>query len=858
MPYINNSKTPNPDKLVYVSGLPGTPGTSGEQGPQGPAGPAGVGTELTSTDISLSVDNSTINSSALSLSYLVNLSSPAIRNIAGVTAIISAGGQFPTKQITNTGAFNLTFLHLSGLAIGQNRVSCPNSIDYILYPGKTAYLAYDYNANNWVLTVDSNTINFTSAVTTITNNSTLSNPSLAFSSLVNVTSASDVICIGISSDLTPGNTFPNKEIINTGTFNITFAHQSGLAAVANRVITPNGINFILRPGKAATFSYDFTATRWRLSQYESTVQGLQVIELSANPGRDDGEVKYCNGYEIDGDGGHGEFYWVQGVTSGANGYTKINAPVVSPTGQWRRTAAENQSYRNAKWYGARGNAGSPEDDPDWDDQIPLQACIDDSYGYGAEIYIPYGRYRLKSTLKMRNLAVAGPNYNCKIRGDSHGCFTHGGTQLLWGGPPYNPLNEPDPAEDPTSILFQAGAPDCTFEGIEWADASNPEAPTATRCAVLVNIGGTPAEGVAYNEHMTFRHCRFAGGEYNVVFDYNLVGTGNSQDNSFTDCRLDAARRAHVWLRSSVQPYSTNFYLCYITNFLGPNPNEPPVVNTPYGVGWLCDTDSSSLTIQDCDIQRVAVHCHFNKAPQSTLMLNNHSEVYKKILVSSVVFNTNSTISIISGRYSDEGVGLQSYGPLSSYPADDYDAIYMGRVTPLTIQGCQFNSGYLPVENWFISIVGNDLVSRGNRYPNLRPFKIRDGGYSLDWTKCRARIFSEGDTASDGSGPAGLPAKMPVLKGCANGGGVVSFVTGDFAKLIEFDKEEPHATQFGVLQPLAYRVNLTVHHVSGSFVVPTAYVSSKTKDGFYIVLSATMPASAEIEVSYDIWSGGYNE
>jgi hypothetical protein len=186
--------------------------------------------------------------------------------------------------------------------------------------------------------------------------------------------------------------------------------------------------------------------------------------------------------------------------------------------------------------------------------------------------------------------------------------------------------------------------------------------------------------------------------------------------------------------------------------------------------------------------------------------------------------------------------------------------------PINIAGVQFNEGYDRVPNWFISLDGNDLISRGNRYPHLRPFKRYGYGYSSSWEKCRGRTFSEGDVAPDA---ANNPAKLPVLKGCENGGGRVTFQASPSAASpssihVAFDREEAYATALGVWLPLEYNVNLSIRTATGSFPIPTPYLANLTKDGFDIKLSAPVPAGTDpggiankLEISYDIWSGGYN-
>lgn len=74
--------------------------------------------------------------------------------------------------------------------------------------------------------------------------------------------------------------------------------------------------------------------------------GLQVTELAATPGNGDGEVRAVNGYAAPGDGGDGLFSWWAGVSSGADGFMKINAT----GGQWRRLFAGQPI--NPVWFGA--------------------------------------------------------------------------------------------------------------------------------------------------------------------------------------------------------------------------------------------------------------------------------------------------------------------------------------------------------------------------------------------------------------------------------------------------------------------------------------------------------------------------
>lgn len=81
-----------------------------------------------------------------------------------------------------------------------------------------------------------------------------------------------------------------------------------------------------------------------------TLAGLQVTELAATPGNGDGEVKACNGYAAAGDGGGGLFSWAAGVSSGADGYAKINAT----GGQWQKIVNSNKELLVTDLFTRRG------------------------------------------------------------------------------------------------------------------------------------------------------------------------------------------------------------------------------------------------------------------------------------------------------------------------------------------------------------------------------------------------------------------------------------------------------------------------------------------------------------------------
>lgn len=54
-------------------------------------------------------------------------------------------------------------------------------------------------------------------------------------------------------------------IWNTGSANITFAHQSGSSAAANRFISATAADVVVTPGTAISMTYDQAASRWRIN-----------------------------------------------------------------------------------------------------------------------------------------------------------------------------------------------------------------------------------------------------------------------------------------------------------------------------------------------------------------------------------------------------------------------------------------------------------------------------------------------------------------------------------------------------------------------------------------------------------------
>ena len=103
------------------------------------------------------------------------------------------------------------------------------------------------------------------------------------------------------------------------------------------------------------------------------------------------------GYYAPGDGGGGEFYWDASATEPNNGGTVIQPASNSPTGRWKRSV---EGPINVKWFGAKGDAITPDD-------ATINAAALATKAAGAMLYFPAGAtFLIDSTV----------NLNCNVDG----------------------------------------------------------------------------------------------------------------------------------------------------------------------------------------------------------------------------------------------------------------------------------------------------------------------------------------------------------------------------------------------------------------------------------------------------------
>lgn len=129
-----------------------------------------------------------------------------------------------------------------------------------------------------------------------------------------------------------------------------------------------------------------------------------VVELKSIRGENNGSNSFstaiAGGYWAIGDGGGGMFYWDTSSSSGDNGVTSkqpgtIIVPTGSTSGRWVRIYS---GPINVRWFGARGEVRT--DDDDVDDEPAISKAILVASSNRAAVFIPRGIYRLHNPLVM--------------------------------------------------------------------------------------------------------------------------------------------------------------------------------------------------------------------------------------------------------------------------------------------------------------------------------------------------------------------------------------------------------------------------------------------------------------------------
>lgn len=151
-----------------------------------------------------------------------------------------------------------------------------------------------------------------------------------------------------------------KELTNNRLYDVVIAHQDAGATAANRVITPTGTAWVLRPGTSVTLGRDTTAARYRVqaadalyaesSRYAGSLDGLTTMQLDTLvPDRDGVRVHTVAhthttgsyGYGNTGDHGGRAWRWILGDTTPRNG---ISVMGTTAAGRWHTERAQEFTW----------------------------------------------------------------------------------------------------------------------------------------------------------------------------------------------------------------------------------------------------------------------------------------------------------------------------------------------------------------------------------------------------------------------------------------------------------------------------------------------------------------------------------
>lgn len=342
-------------------------------------------------------------------------------------------------------------------------------------------------------------------------------------------------------------------------------------------------------------------------------------------------------------------------------------------------------------------------------------------------------------------------------------------------------------------------------------------------------------------------------DYGFALDYFQMQSGNCENITFQECVASRVRYSCAWIRNTIQPFNVRFDRCQFYGLL----NTINAQN-PYGIGILNDASSCTLRAVNCEFQRLSIWYYGRQYAYSVTFDDCSGEQVKKVIYHDGVGATQSigTVQIIGGRVNSAGFVLEGQGELidglatvadfaanpgatATTTATDVQYIMMTGTHSLIIDGFVFNDGYAE-QPGKIGVFDNNIISRGNKYPNANPF-IRNSSYGIATN--RGRTYSQGDTAQNG---ASNQIALPTLYGAENGAGQATISGANTFVDVDF------TTNGGVDEVSAaydYKVDLTIASISGAAVVTTPYISNRTEAGFRINVPAAPGVGTSVTFDY---------
>jgi len=527
----------------------------------------------------------------------------------------------------------------------------------------------------------------------------------------------------------------------------------------------------------------------------ATITGPLTDELSARSGKADLEVVSTSGKTVTADGGADDFVFRLGVSSGADGYNKINGP----NGQYQRRSTARAQTLTA--------VGLPTDGSPC--QVTLQARMNSACTDGGELDLtPSGisvgltQYVLTDTVE-----VTGGPKGAKFVG--HGGQTQGfeSCQFLWMGASNKPM-------------FHIRTGGNLFKGFNCTTV-----PGYPLQQFFNFTNGTQNCTNNVFEDISFTCASVTTAAYQYCFTTDFAGAASGNCEDFRLVRIRAFDFAHSFILHSgfSQPYNWSVSHSYIANF-----NRLPLL---HGRAFSGSIASSSCSFYDSFFYGLEA---LNGSVATVSFINCTSERCK--FYDDIGFTTAAyPFVMIGGRHSPDAVDVQSTGPVG-YAASVVGGISRLSRGPITLQSVNFQQG-LTERPFRIGVGGNgSLKSSGCVYPNSAPF-FKTG--VLD-AEIPGGLFSEGDKGM--SNATGQAEPLLPLHGCNNPDGQVTISGTSSRATVDFALTESNGS---------YIVTPGIAAYTGTPAAGSTHARgvSKNNAGFVMELEAAPGGGNSVTVSY---------
>lgn len=534
---------------------------------------------------------------------------------------------------------------------------------------------------------------------------------------------------------------------------------------------------------------------WRRVNRYLVVEGVPTSALASRSGVRPWELVTTTGRAAAGDGGGATFCFAQGISAGADGFDRINAP----NGQWQRLKDASDTTLKSRGLAL---------DNVTDDTTALTAVLRSlgASAPGSELVLqPSGVQVGRTFIRITDsVIIDGVSGAARVRGGGGHGQAHCGCVWVW--------DRPGPADRPM-LIFRAHS--TVMENIQFTSAPG------RNCQQYVNFDQLGANPTTKS---TFRNCQFTGlAGYTtdlVTVDYYNTST-NIEDISFIDCAFYDATRYYINIVGG-QPYNFLVERCFILN-------------------------SNNLEMQGVGIR--SIKSSFNGVARNTFFYNLEamlagqltwsmedctSERCKRLFDGEGFTGYAAPVKIVGGRHSTDGITRASHGP-RNIPANDRSFILQGGGGALTIENVFFDNGAADVDMKVASYGRAPINSFGNLYPNASPYSA--GGLSAGDKV--GGVFATGDVHQ---GALSLAEAIPPRFGCLNPDGYVTISGSNTFVNVSLPVAECN---------LEYAVYLSIAAVSGTPAAASynGYVSNLTNSSFRINLQAAPGGSAVQGVAY---------